>query len=101
MIVYISSLSGKVIFWRFGEIRAVPCQALIYQGDNFIQRVGLQPLLLSDATDQAINALNVFRAAKKIAGGGRGVGKTFNRLGVLLEWNQVGIVGAQCLAEVP
>src|SRR6266850_5539411 len=42
-------------------------QALVHQADNLVQRLGLQPLLLRDAADEAVDALDVLGAAEQRA----------------------------------
>src|SRR5262249_17133348 len=81
--------------------RAVLCQPLVHPGDALVQRVALQSLLAGDPTDEAIGPLDMLGAAKQRPRRGGGFGKAFGRLGVLLERNQVGVLGAQPGTEFP
>ena len=62
-----------------GTSRAVLSQALVHQGDDLVQRVGLQSLLTGDPTDQAINPHHVLDAPEKRPRRGRGFGQASGR----------------------
>jgi hypothetical protein len=44
--------------------RAILAQALVHQGHDLVERIGLAPLFAGDAPDQAIDTLDVLGAAK-------------------------------------
>src|SRR5262249_49237182 len=81
--------------------RAVLFQALVHQGDDLVQCVRLESLLAGDPADQAIDSLDVLVPTKESARRGGRFGQALGGLRVLLERNQVRILGAQALAEFP
>src|SRR5882672_4727121 len=89
------TLVGRQLYPNCLRSGSILCKTLVDKSDDLVERLGLLTLLLRDAADETVHALDVLGAAKQRACRGRWFAEPFGRLRVLLERHEILVFGAQ------
>ncbi|HEY0992400.1 MAG TPA: hypothetical protein VGD80_35350 [Kofleriaceae bacterium] len=84
---------------RSARCGAVLGDALVDERDDLVEGVEGLILLGGDAADEGVDALDVGGAAEQGARGGRWLAEALGGLGVLVERDEIGLVGAEAVAQ--
>jgi hypothetical protein len=86
----------EVATHRGGPVSAEP---IVDKAHDFVQRVGLKPLLACNPPDEAVDAFDVFGAAEQRARRRRRLAETFGGFRVFLERHQVLVFRAEAVTQ--